>query len=135
MGLDPHVRVFGCQFTGTAQLHIGATGGKTRRDGVAQAALAMPLLDERLGVDQTLLGVVTHTVGRVAVLQALAGDEAHAACLRLAEQGIDRFRVRGGKRERRRHSVAQQFRYKKNSCLSTVFGVCKAFFFWKCVVF
>ena len=55
--------------------------------------------------------------------------------LGFCKQGMDRRRVRGGKGERRGDPVAQQFRYKKRSCLRTVFGRCKAIFFRKCVVF
>ena len=49
---------------------------------------AMPAADQRFRVDEGLLRFVAHAVGRVAVLQNLSRDEAHAAPLRLGHQGV-----------------------------------------------
>ena len=134
MRLDPHIGVTRRQLTRAAQLRRRAGGGKPRRDGVAQAVHTVPALDQRLGIDEALFGVVAHTIGRVAILQHLAGDQAQMLALRLGEQGIHRGGVRGGKSQRRGHAVAQQLCYKKLSYLRTVIGRCKAFFMRKCVV-
>ena len=70
----------------------------------------------------------------MAVLQAFAGDEPELVFLRLVEQRLRRCGMRGGKRERGGDTVAQQFCYKKNSCLGSIVAGCIAFFFWKGVV-
>ncbi len=108
MRLDPDVRVLGGQLAGAAQLRIGATGREPRRDRIAQAVLAVPAGDQRFGIDQRLLGLVAHAVRAVPVLQHLAGDQAQAALLRLAHQGVDRGWMRGAEGQRRGHPVAQQ---------------------------
>jgi hypothetical protein len=50
----------------------------------------VPAADQRLGVAQRLLGLVAHAVGRMPVLQHLAGDQAQAAPLAPLHQRIDR---------------------------------------------
>jgi hypothetical protein len=107
--LDPHVAVARRQFAGTAQLRLRATGREARRDGVPEPVAAMPAADQRLGVDQRLLGLVAHPVGRVAVLQHLARDHAQAAALRLLHQGVHRVRMRSAEGQRRGDTVALQF--------------------------
>ena len=89
MRLHPNVRVFGRQRTRATQLRVAATRRKTRRDRIAQPVLAMPALDQRLGVNQALFGLVAHAIGRVPVHQALASDEPQLPLLRLFEQGVD----------------------------------------------
>ena len=118
--LDPDIWILRGQLARAAQLLRGAGGRKPGRDGVAQAVHAVPAPDEVFGVDQALLGLVAHAVGRVAVLQHLAGDEPHLPALCFGKQRVDRGRVRGGKRERRGHPVAQQLIHKKGGHLRAV---------------
>jgi hypothetical protein len=108
MRMDPGVGVLRRQFAGTAQLRVGARRREARRDGVAQAVDAVPLPDERLGVGQALRRLVAHAVGRMAVLQHLAGDHAQSAALGRCEEGLHRGDVRGREGQRRGHAVAQQ---------------------------
>ena len=68
----------------------------------------MPSADQRLGVEQALHRVVAHAVGRMPVLQHLAGDQAKAPALRFLHQRVHRRHVRGGEGERRGHAVARQ---------------------------
>ena len=93
MGLNPHIRVLGCQLTCTAQLRSAAGRHKTRRDGVTEAVHAVPLLDQGFGIDQALFGVVAQPVRCVLVHQHLACHHAQLVLLRLAQQGIDRLRM------------------------------------------
>ena len=51
-----------------------------------------------------------------------------------AEQGINRFGVRRGKRQRCGNPMAKQLGYKKGRCLGVVFGCSKAFFMGKGVI-
>ena len=57
----------------------------------------MPARDQRLAVEQALLGRIAYAVRAMAVLQALARDQAQAARLRGSHQRIDRMRMRGQK--------------------------------------
>ena len=135
MRLNPHVGILRGQLARSTQLRRTATGHKARRDGVTQPVDAVPALNQRFSVKQALLGVVTHTVGRVLVHQHLAGNQAQAVLLRLGKQRIDRFGMRSGKSQRRRYAVAQQLRYEKRSCLRTVVGRREPFFMRKGVIF
>ena len=94
----------------------------------------MPALDQGLGVDQALLGLVAHAVGRMPVHQAFAGDQAQTARLCSVKQGVDRGRVRSGKGQRRGHAVAGQLVQKESSHLGRVRRVGKAAFLRECVV-
>ena len=134
MRLDPHVRVLGSQLAGAAQLRIGATGREPRGDGIAQAVLAVPADDQRFGIDQRLLGLVAHAVRAVPVLQYLAGDQAQAALLRLAHQGIDRGWMRGTECQRRGHPVPQQLVEKEDGRFGGMCRVDKARLVRKSVV-
>ena len=144
VALNPDIGVARGQLARPTQLGVRARGRKTRRDGVTQPVLAVPLPNQGLGVDQTLLGGISPAPGRgaiqevggcVAVHQAQTGDQSHLTRLRRLKQRLHGGHVGGGKGQRCGHAIAQQLRYEKLSSFRTVVGRFKAFFFWKCVVF
>ena len=143
MRLNPDIRIARGQLAGTAQLGIGAGGGKARCDGIAQTALAMPVVDQCLAIEQALHsrvhmaagGMLVQQVQRgIAVHQAQAGYQAQAARLRFGKQGVDRGGVRSGKGQRGGHTIAQQLVDKKACGLSAVVDSSKALLFREGVV-
>ncbi len=129
--LYPHVRVFGGQLAGAAQLGFAAAGHKTRRDGITSRSTPCQRWIRASVSHQALRGVVTHALGRVLVHQAFAGHQAQAAVLRFGEQGIDGFGMRGGKGQRGGDAVAQQLVQEKTGGLRAVRGIREAAFLRK----
>ena len=94
----------------------------------------MPALNQGFGVDQALLGLVAHAVGRMPVHQALAGDQAQAAGLSGLKQGVDGRRVRSGKAECGSHAITREFVQKESSHFCRMQRVGKEAFLRKGVV-
>ena len=96
------------QTAGQGQLRIAAGGGEAHGVGVGAAGAAVPALDE---LDAVALGAVQRVGeprGGVAVHQAFAGDDAHAALLGGSEQGVGRGLVHRGEDHRGRRAMGQQ---------------------------
>ena len=80
------------EIAGSLELRFRGGDGEARRHGIAQAAAAMPFLDQGLAVAGAGGGIVAHRVRCVTVHQGLAGDQRHRALLRRGEK---RFRRNG----------------------------------------
>ena len=92
MGLHVDLRKLVPQLAGGIELVCGTRGRETRRDGVHQAVLAVPLLQQQLGIIVTALGGIQQVIRRVAVHHYLAGGNAQPQALRFLEEGVDRLR-------------------------------------------
>ena len=109
MRLDVQLGIFARQRLAGFQLRLGGGRREARRDGVVEPALAMPALDQRLGLLVAGLGRVEQRRGGVAVHHHLAGDHAHAAPPGLGEEGVDAFGMAGAIDPGGGGAVGQQF--------------------------
>ena len=100
--------VSAAQFAGHGQLRGRAGGRETHGHRIGIAALAMPARDEVDAIALGLRHVVTQAIGRVAVHQALAADDAHATRLRSVKERVNRGLVHGGEDHGGRRAVGQQ---------------------------
>ena len=93
MGVQIHIRVFAQQLAGQGQLLRGAGRREARGDGVMQAALTVPALDQCLAFAVAGFGGIGQIVWGVAVHHHLAGDQTQVQVLCGLKQGIHRLRV------------------------------------------
>ena len=133
--MNPSVGIFGCQLTRALQLRGSAGGCEAWRDGVAKPVDVVPAPDQCLGIDQALLRMVAHPVGRMAILQHLARDHAQLPALRTLEKSLHRSGMRCREGQCGRDAVAHQFVEKDFSHLGCMRSIGKLAFLGKGVVF
>ena len=108
MGMQPGIRELFPQALNRRQQLWRRRRGKTRRDGVAEAALMVPALNELPGLPVALLRRFTQIVRSVAVHHHFTGEQTHIQPQGFGKQRIDRFGMQGTKHQRGGGAVAQQ---------------------------
>ena len=108
VGLQVAVRVLLQQRARRLELRLGRGDGEARRHRIELPPLAMPALDEGLGVGVGALCGVAERGRRAPVHQHLAGDHARVAAVGLGEEGLRRLRVHRAVDRRRGGAVARQ---------------------------
>ena len=106
--VHPDIGVLAGQLAGGCQLCRAGSQREAWRDGVTQATIVVPALDQLLAVAVPGDGIVTQPGRTVAVHQDLAGDESHVMRQRRFENRVRGMCMHGAEHQGRRRAVQQQ---------------------------